>query len=101
MRFGRASAVGVNAGGSRSRNRRSHANAAAVVEGEVASTGSEARASWGGNVASDETEEGAPVLLGYFRFTSPETDAVLVRDADGAVENDIVKVVTRKWASWI
>ena len=61
---------------------------------EVASSASsEGRASWG-NVASDEAD--APVLLGYFRFTSPEADAVLVRDADGAVENDIVKVVTRK-----
>ena len=85
MRFGLVSA------GNRSRGRRSQAAAAS----EVPSSASEARATWG-NVASDETEEGAPVLLGYFRFTSPETDAVLVRDADGAVENDIVKVVTRK-----
>ena len=84
MRFGLVST------GNRSRGRRSHAAAS-----EIPSSATEARATWG-NVASDQTEEGAPVLLGYFRFTSPETDAVLVRDADGAVENDIVKVVTRK-----
>ena len=95
MRFGLVS------GTSRSRNRRSGASSevASSSPSEVRSArtsgAGEGRAARG-NVASDVAEEGAPVLLGYFRFTSPEADAVLVRDADGAVENDIVKVVTSK-----